>query len=89
MIEIIYQHDQLNREVWQFQFIDHHRKPVLILEEYHQQNRSSTRHKWISTEFWQRIGHRRSTLNNVPLPAEVIAEAKVRFMELIEVKVCL
>jgi hypothetical protein len=81
MIEIIRQSDDLNRQVWQFDFMDYYNKPLVVLNYYRLQSRPTKRHNWRNSEYWERLGRGSSLkMDEVPLPDDVKQEALQAFM---------
>ena len=95
MIEVIREHDELNREVWRFWPNLHIHKVDIILDDYSVQTRPTRRHKWRATESydrlsrkgWSREGHRLIDISEVPvLPSDVVEEVMTKFIATISVK---
>jgi hypothetical protein len=83
------QSDDLTRKSWRFWYWDQRHR--LILDYYSTQTRKTTRHKWreVERESYQRVSFHRSFYNmdaaDVPLPQDVIDEAKAIFLETLTV----
>lgn len=76
--------DKLHQEVWSFMQIDTN----LILDTYAKLERASTRHKFkVVGNTYARYNKRQNTLptDDVSWPTDVVAEAKQRFIDSIEV----
>lgn len=78
MIEVIRQKDNLNREVWEFEWFQRSTGlyPVILLRAYRVQNRASKRHKWSTFSTFNRFHRRFTNLRamDVPLPEDVKQE---------------
>lgn len=75
--------DDLNMEQWQFLYIDSYHAIVLV--NYQNLNRPTTRHKFKAVEHWDAYKDRRhnydgAKIESVPLPDDVKAEALQEYM---------
>jgi hypothetical protein len=79
--------DRLSRQVWELWLVMGHdyalRPPRLLLDSYTVECRQTSRHRWWIARSYRRLDRRDSSINAeaVPLPDDVIAEAKARICE--------
>lgn len=87
-IEVERPDDDLHSQVWRFYYFDD--RHVLTVDHYSRSTRKTKRHKWVSAASYYRLsrgsvdGH---SINEeqVPLPDDVVAEAKQKFMDALRV----
>lgn len=83
-IEVTRTRDLTHKEVWEFSFIDNS-KPVLQLTKYSILERPTTRHKFKAAQGWNyyssRAFNERPDKKQVPVPADVVNEAKTKFIQ--------
>ena len=81
LIEVIRQIDELHRQVWRFNFMD--RECQLRVDHYALQHRPTKRHKYRTTEYYDFYsgsrGIDRIPSKEIPLPEDVVAEARREF----------
>lgn len=83
--------DGLSRQIWRFHVITGYGNTILRVEYYGRETRSSKRHKWITApakryaSFDPRPYNSGIAAKDVPLPDDVAAEAKDRFMHAVVV----
>lgn len=77
--------NDLKRQSWLFWFDDS--RSVLVLDEYRAETRHSKRHKWQSLSVFRRTDKRRNTttVDDVPLPDDVEAQALKQFIAQVKV----
>ena len=71
--------DTLHALEWRFWFDD--RKCRLVLDDYIELERLSTRHKFKVVGRYERIDKRKNTIADPPLPADIMEEAKQLFFD--------
>ena len=88
VIPIGYEKTALERRVWKFMFWDNTNPVALRLVKYTIERRKTTRHKWKAERGYDAYDKRtfdnRISIYDVPLPVEVMEDARKMFLEQLE-----
>lgn len=89
MIEVVRRQDELNRQVWWFMVMDQGISTgiSLVIDVYYQDQWNTQSNGWQTIKWYRRNNRRESplTINDVPLPDDVAAEALQQFVARIKV----
>jgi len=69
----------LKKEEWRFWFDE--RRCALVLDQYVEYRRETTRHKFLVSERYDHINRHATTITDPPLPESVIEDARRLFMD--------
>ena len=78
-VEII-RGDELNREVWEFEVHIDYVKPLIWFNSYFVEYKETTRKRlWRRSGFWTRLMRRDNSIQDPPLPSDVVDEMRAAF----------
>ncbi|KKL91937.1 hypothetical protein LCGC14_1889710 [marine sediment metagenome] len=76
-IEIVREIGDLRREIWSFCLIvDFSGRGKIYFDSWAFQSKESKRHKWKTQSHWTRLMRRDNTVDNPPLPGDVVVELR-------------
>ena len=75
--EVIRKISETEREIWHFSLYTSYVNPILWLDSFSVQSKQPKQRKWRTMLHWNRIDKRNNTIQESPLPDDVIQEAKV------------